>query len=119
MNRLELLRSPDYWLSGAALDLYRVATEYLDENHLKWSDLENLGIPKRVIKNLKDGDLLPGPEYYDVACRLGYQPILKLNKNKEAPKVPLYFFFFFSPGFKGGGTPGTFSRDTILPRFKS
>ena len=83
MTRKELLESPDYWLAGAALDLYRVATEYLDKNHLRWSDLENLGISKRVIKSLKDGDLLPGPDYYDVACRLGYQPILELKKNKE------------------------------------
>lgn len=83
MNRLELLRSPEYWLSGAALDLYRVATEYLSKNNLKWSDLENLGISKRTVKLLKDGDLLPGPEYYNVACRLGYYPVLELKKNKE------------------------------------
>ncbi len=85
MTRKELLESPNYWLSGAALDLYRVATEYLTENNLRWSDLEHLGISKKTIKLLKDGDLEPGPDYYDVACRLGYQPVLELRKNKEVP----------------------------------
>ena len=83
MNRLELFRSPEYLLAGAAIELYRVTTEYLTENKLKWSDLENLGIPKETIKLLKDGDLLPGPEYYEVACKLGYSPILELKKYKE------------------------------------
>lgn len=80
MNRIELFRSPEYLLTGAAIELYRVTTEYLTENKLKWSDLVNLGISKETIKLLKDGDLLPGQEYYEVACKLGYSPILELKK---------------------------------------
>jgi hypothetical protein len=85
MTRKELLESPDYWLTAAALDIFRAAVEYIEKNNLKWSDLENLGIPKKTLKLLKDGDLIPGPDYYDTACRLGYQPVLELKKNKEVP----------------------------------
>jgi hypothetical protein len=85
MTRQELMESPEYWLTDACANLWREATRYLQENNLDWSDLEDLGIPKKTVKMLRDGDLEPGPEYYDVACRLGYQPVLELRKNKEVP----------------------------------
>ena len=85
MNRLELLGSPEYWLSNAALALYQVTLDYLKDNNLWWSDLENLGISKKTIKTLRNGDLLPGPDYYEVACKLGYRPVLELKENKEEP----------------------------------
>ena len=85
MTRKELLETTDYWLTTAALNIFRVAVEYIEKNNLEWSDLENLGINKKTLKLLKNGDLMPGPDYYDVACRLGYQPVLELKKNKEEP----------------------------------
>lgn len=85
MTRQELLESPEYWLTNATTNLWREATRYLQKNNLDWSNLEDLGIPKKTVKMLKDGDLEPGPDYYDVACRLGLRPVLELRKNKEAP----------------------------------
>jgi hypothetical protein len=85
MTRQELMESPEYWLTDACANLWREATRYLQENNLDWSDLVDLGIPKKTVKMLRDGDLEPGPEYYEVACRLGYQPVLELRKNKEVP----------------------------------
>jgi len=85
MTRQELMESPEYWLTDACANLWREATRYLQENNLDWSDLEDLGIPKKTVKMLKDGDLEPGPDYYDVACRLGLRPVLELRKNKEVP----------------------------------
>ena len=83
MTREELLGSTEYWLTSAAIELWRKAKEYKDAKGWSWRRLgDELGLGTLDLAKLREGDLEPGEVYYRVALGLGYYPDMTL-KNKE------------------------------------
>lgn len=83
MTRQELLESPDYWLSGAAVDIWRASEDYRTSNGIDLTEYRKfLEIPEKDFLDLMSGDLIPGRSYYQVACKIGLAPVMEL-KNKE------------------------------------
>lgn len=57
MTREDLLRSPEYWITGIQIDLYNRAERYMKQHNLNRSQLaQQLGVSKGYVSQLLNGD---------------------------------------------------------------
>lgn len=57
MTRSELLKSPEYWVTGIQIDLYNCAEKFMERNNMNRTQLaKHLGVSKGYISQLLNGD---------------------------------------------------------------
>jgi len=57
-TREEILKSPEYWLQDAQLDLFEQVSSYLRENHINQTEFASqLNVSKGYISQILNGDL--------------------------------------------------------------
>lgn len=57
MTREELLKSPEYWVTGIQLDLYNCAERFMEQHKLNRSQLaSHLGVSRGYVSQLLNGD---------------------------------------------------------------
>lgn len=57
MTREELLKSPEYWVTGIQLDLYNCAERFMEQHKLNRTQLaSHLGVSKGYVSQLLNGD---------------------------------------------------------------
>lgn len=79
MEREDILKSPEYWTAKTQIELYKCATEFMENaglNHDKLS--KHLGVSKECTEQLLNGDYDNGiSTFFKIALSLGYVPNIK------------------------------------------
>lgn len=80
MTRKELVSSPEYWVTGAQIDLFRCACKFMEEHEMNRKQLaEYLGVSKSYVTQLLNGDFDHRlSKFAELAISFGYVPKIDL-----------------------------------------
>ena len=81
MERTELIRSKEYWLSKIQIDLFNEVEKFMKKNELNPTQLEQIsGFSRTQISQILDGDAnLTISELVDLSLALGLVPHLSFE----------------------------------------
>lgn len=84
-TRKQLLKSPEYWLAGLQMDIFRHVSNYLKANPGKDHAIcQQAGISTRMLKIILNGDYNGKlSELCAIAIATGYAPKLQFKDLKE------------------------------------
>lgn len=79
MTREDLIKSPEYWITNAQLDLYESAMSFMKETGKNRKELaEHLGVTKSYVTQLLNGDFDHRlSKFIELSLAFGYVP--KIN----------------------------------------
>lgn len=79
MTREELLKSPEYWVTGIQIDLYNCAERFMEQHKLNRTQLaSHLGVSKGYVSQLLNGDYDHKlSKLVELSLAFGYVPDMK------------------------------------------
>ncbi|NLE62945.1 MAG: helix-turn-helix transcriptional regulator [Bacteroidales bacterium] len=82
MNREELLKSPEYWISKIQIELFNELEQYMKKNNLNRTKLaEKLGVTKGYITQVLNGDFDHRlSKLVELSLAIGLVPNVKFEK---------------------------------------
>lgn len=85
MDRIELIKSSEYWTTKFQLDLYNCAMQFMAENNMNRTQLAKyLGVSKGYISQLLNGDYDHKlSKLVELALAFGFVPDISFVKTEE------------------------------------
>lgn len=85
MERQELIKSKEYWLSRIQIELFNEVEDYMKKNNLKRVDLaEKFGVSKGYISQILNGDADHRlSKLIEISLGIGLAPVITFKKLDE------------------------------------